>query len=61
MANQVILRVENEEYDKSKVHTMTVDELCNYLQTYYHGDQQIVLSFNNGYMYGGIHKDDFID
>lgn len=61
MAKPIILRVEQEVYNKNEVETMTVGELCDYLQTYYHDDQPIILSFNRGYMYGGIHKDDFID
>lgn len=60
MNNPVILKAEREVYNLKEAQTMTIRELCSYLQTYYNDDQPIILSFDRGYMYGGIHKDNFI-
>ena len=54
----VVIEANRSGYSIDQVsHTMTVGELIGYLQ-HFEEDDEVMLSFDNGYTYGGIHEYD---
>lgn len=59
MAN-IIIKSHRDGYTIDQVgNTMTVGQLIEYLQ-HFHEDDKLYVSHDKGYMYSGIHEDDFI-
>ena len=59
MKTQVIISAERTGYSPEQVtHTMTVGELISYLERF-NEESKVYLSHDNGYTYGGIHRDSF--
>ena len=61
--NNVIINTKRESYGIDNIlnNTMTINELIEYLQDNYNGNEKIVLSFDNGYTYGSISEYNFIN
>lgn len=58
---KLIIEAERTGYDTDQVQrTMTVGELIKFLQDY-DEDRKIYLSYDNGYTFGGINYENFID
>lgn len=59
--NKLIIETTRESYSINSVNSITIGELIKVLEYYgeYNGlDAEVVLSFDNGYTYGGIHERD---
>lgn len=54
MKHQLIISVEREAYNPNEVHTITARDLRDLLSDY-NDDTEIIISFDNGYTYGGLH------
>ena len=58
----ILMHVSRDGYNPDQVRkTLTVGELIEYLQEMYFEDTPIYTCHDNGYTYGGISKNDFID
>ena len=54
----VILNATRDAYSADSVSSMTIDEVINRLRDF-PKDAKLVISFDNGYTYGGINDDSF--
>lgn len=58
MMDRLIIQTRRENYGKEDVKTMTVGELKEFLDQF-DEDMPVVLSFDNGYTFGGVREQMF--